>query len=139
MSYLKWAVLALISYSLVAPLIKVATQDIPPNVALVVANTTLVVAGIAVVALSGESVTPYLTHPKSIYVYAAGLFLAIGILAYYQALAAGPISVVVPIFGLFIVVSSVVGFVVLDEPVTTRKLLGIGFAVLALYFTAGQG
>lgn len=139
MSYQQWAILALVSYSMVAPLIKLATEEIPPNVALVVANGTLVVAGLAVLVATDVSVTAYLGHPRAVYMYGAGLFLAVGILAYYRALAAGPVSVVVPIFGMFIVTTAVIGFLFLDEAVTTRKLAGIGFAALAIYLTAGQG
>jgi transporter family protein len=44
---------------------------------------------------------------------------------------------VVPVFGTFIVTSLLLGIVVLDEPASLRKLLGVGFAVLAVYFIAG--
>jgi transporter family protein len=46
------------------------------------------------------------------------------------------VSVVTPIFGLFLVGSAVVGMVALDEPVTARKLAGLGFAGLAVYLTS---
>ena len=60
-----------------------------------------------------------------------------GIITYYRALSLGAVSVVVPIFGLFIVVSSVVGFVFLDEPLTLRKVAGIVLAGVAVYLVAG--
>jgi transporter family protein len=65
--------------------------------------------------------------------YAAGVFLAVGILAYYRALALGPVSVVVPVFGLFLVTSSLVGVVALDEPLTARKGVGVLLALVAVY------
>jgi transporter family protein len=46
------------------------------------------------------------------------------------------VSIVVPIFGLFLVTSSLVGVVALDESLTTRKAAGIGFAMLAVYLTS---
>jgi len=64
--------------------------------------------------------------------YAAGVALTVGILAYYRALAAGPVSVVVPIYGLFIVVSSLVGIVAFDEAVTPRKVAAIALSVVAI-------
>ncbi|MFB6094510.1 MAG: EamA family transporter [Halanaeroarchaeum sp.] len=137
MSYLRWSILALLSYSLVAPLMKVATEEIPTNVAVMLSNTMLVVAAGAIVVLTDDAVLPYLSHPRAPYLYGAGIALAVGILAYYKALSMGPVSTVTPIFGMFLAVSSVVGFVVLGEEVTVRKGLGIAFAVAAVYLTAG--
>ncbi|CQR50263.1 MULTISPECIES: EamA family transporter [Haloferax] len=135
MNYISWAVVALGAYSLVAPLMKVATtgQDkIPSDVAALVANGVLVVATAGVIVVSGQRVTDSVVSPNLPYVLAAGVCLAVGILAYYRALALGPVSVVAPIFGMFLAVSSVVGIVALGEPLTVRKVAGIGFAVLAI-------
>ncbi|WP_136717822.1 EamA family transporter [Halorientalis salina] len=138
MRYLSWALLALAGYTLVAPLVKLATAEIPSDVALLMANGILVVAAVAVVVVSDTPVVTHLTGSHAIYAYAAGVCLTVGILAYYRALAAGPVSAVVPIFGLFIVTSSIVGIVALDEPLTTRKVAGIGFAMVAVYLTGVQ-
>ena len=136
MNYLLWALLALVAYTFVAPLMSVATTEVPSDVAVFITNTMLAVAALAVAVFSREDVTAYLTHTYAPYMYAAGICLAVGILAYYRALALGPVSVVVPIFGMFIVTSSLIGFAVLDEPLTARKAAGIGFAALAIYLTA---
>lgn len=136
MSYLPWAVLALATYSLVAPLMSVATtgsSKIPSDVAALIANGILVAGTVAVILYTNENVAEYLAHPKSPYVYLAGLCLTVGILAYYRALALGPVSVVTPVFGMFLVLSSIAGIVFLDETLTMRKVAGIGFAVLAVY------
>ncbi|MDS0260051.1 EamA family transporter [Haloarcula sp. S1CR25-12] len=136
MRYLIWAVVALLGYTLVPPLVKLATADIPNEVVLLISNGMLVVAGIAIVVASDISVTPYLTHERAIYAYGAGIALTVGIVSYYRALAAGPVSVVVPIFGMFIATSSILGIAVLDEPLTGRKVAGIGLAVAAVYLTS---
>jgi transporter family protein len=137
MNYLPWAVVALAAYTLVPLLMRVATTGtdaIPSDVATIISNSILVVAALAVVAGTNQRVIPHLGSSKLPYAVAAGVFLAIGILAYYRALALGPVSVVTPVFGLFLITSSILGIVVLDESVTARKLMGIGFAVLAIYF-----
>ena len=139
MRYLPWALVALGAYSFVAPLMSVATTGevrIPSTVAAMIANTTLVVGTVAVVAYTGGAVGPYLSHPKTPYVLAGGAFLTVGILAYYRALALGPVSVVVPVFGLFLVVSSVIGVVFLDEAMTARKGAGIVLALVAVYLVS---
>lgn len=138
MNYLLWTLLGLLAYTLVPPLMKVATSEIPPTVALLISNTILVVVTVAVVLVSDQSVAEHLTASKAIYAYGAGLALAVGILAYYTGLSMGPVSVVTPIFGMFLVTSSILGIAFLGETLTARKALGFAFAVAAVYLTAGQ-
>jgi transporter family protein len=138
-SYLPWALLALVAYTLVAPLLSVATTGapkIPSFVAALFTNTILVAATVGLVVYTGENVAAYATHPKAPAVYAAGIALTVGILAYYRALSLGPVSVVAPIFGLFLVTSSVVGVLFLDEPLTARKVSGVGLAIVAVYLVS---
>ena len=136
MNYLAWSLIALASYSIVSPLVSFVTRDVPSTVAALITNGMLAIAALGVVLASGESITPYLSHPKAPYMYLAGVFLAIGILAYYRALALGPVSIVVPIFGLFIVTSSAIGIAFLDEALTARKVAGIALALVAIYLTS---
>ena len=136
MNYLPWAILALVAYTIVPVLMRVATtgsEAIPSDVATVISNSILIVAALAVVGVTGQRVTPHLGSSKLPYALAAGVFLAIGILAYYRALALGPVSVVTPIFGLFLITSSVLGIAFLGESLTARKLAGICLAVVAVY------
>jgi transporter family protein len=136
MRYLLWALVALVGYTLVPPLVKLATAEIPSDVVLVISNGILVVVASGIILASDVSVTPYLTNERAVYAYGAGIALTVGIIAYYRALAAGPVSVVVPIFGMFIATSSIIGIAFLDEPLTARKVAGIGMAVLAVYLTS---
>lgn len=141
MNYLPWAVLALVAYSFVAPLMREATSGsgaIPSDVAALVANAMLVVGTVVVIALTDQRVTTYLRHPDMRLVAAAGVCLTVGILAYYRALARGPVSIVAPIFALFLVGASVVGVVALDEALTLRKAAGMVLAVLAIVLVAGE-
>lgn len=134
----RWALVALATYSLVPPLMKVATRDIPTNVAVFVSNAVLVVTVLGLILVSDAQFLPYLSHPDAAYMYAAGAFVSVGITAYYRALTLGSVSTVTPIFGLFIATSSVIGVVMLDEPATPRKALGVAFALVALYLIVGE-
>lgn len=58
--------------------------------------------------------------------------LGIGIVSYYMALDAGKVSKVVPIFGLYLALSSFYGFFLLGETITVTKMLGLGLAVLSI-------
>ncbi len=140
-TYLPYALLAMGAYALVAPLMRVATTGpnaIPSDVAVVISNTVLIAIAVGVLAYTERGFTTYLGSPKLLHVLAAGVFLGIGILALYRSLALGPVSVVTPIFAMFLVFSSVIGFLFLGESFTARKALGIAFAALAVYLVSGS-
>ena len=140
MNYLPWAVLSLVAYSAVPPLVSAATNGegaVPTTVAVLVSNGILVVVALGLLLWSGDSVAANLDHPKFPLVVVAGVFLTVGILAYYRALALGPVSVVTPVFATFLVGSAVVGVVFLDEAVTARKALAAVFALVAVYLASG--
>ena len=139
-AYLFYALLAMGAYALVPPLMRIATTGsnaIPSDVAVVISNGLLIVMALGVVWYTNQRFTEHLTSPNMVYVLAAGFFLGVGILALYHSLALGPVSVVTPIFAMFLVFSSVIGFFVLGEDFTARKGLGILFAVLAIYLVSG--
>lgn len=135
-NYILWAIVALVAYTLVPPLARLASDQIPSNVVALISNGILVAVALGVVLYTGEFEMGHLTQPRSIYMYAAGVCLAVGILAYYRSLELGPVSIVTPIFGMFLVTSSVIGVVLLDESLTTRKMLGVAFAIAAVYLTS---
>lgn len=130
--YITYSLVALAAYTLVSPLTKLATRDLPSDAVAAVTNGMLAVAALGLTLYAGDSVTRTLTHPDRVYVLGAGICLSVGIIAYYRALKAGPVSVVVPIFGMFLVTSSLVGIAFLDEALTLRKGLGIVLAVVAV-------
>ena len=138
--YLSYALLAMGAYAFVPPLMRVATTGpdaVPSNVAVVVSNTLLVAIALGVLAYTTQEFTTHLSSSKMPYVLAAGLFLGIGILALYHSLSLGPVSVVTPVFAMFLVFSSVIGFFVLGESFTARKALGIVLAAASVYLVSG--
>lgn len=139
MQYLWYALLALGAYTLVAPLTKLATRELPADTVAFVTNGILVLAALGLIVATDRPLLSALTHEHAPYMYAAGVCLAVGIIAYYRALAVGPVSVVVPIFGLFLVASSAIGIVFLDEALTARKATGILLAVVAVFLTTFEG
>jgi transporter family protein len=139
MQYLWYALLALAAYTLVAPLTKLATRELPADTVAFVTNGILVATALGLVVATDKPLVSALTHDHAPYMYAAGVCLAVGIIAYYRALALGPVSVVVPVFGLFLVASSAVGVVFLDEALTLRKATGVLLAVVAVFLTSYEG
>jgi transporter family protein len=137
MNYVGYAVVALVTYGLVAPVVSYAMEDIPSEVAVVITNSILVVMALGVALTQDHSITEYLGHDRFPYLILGGVLLGIGIMAYYKALELGPVSVVVPVYGMFIALSSIMGFLVFEEVLTARKAIGILFGLVAIYLTAG--
>ena len=137
MDYLLWVIVALVAYGLMAPLTSVVTSDVPPAVALFLSTTIFLCLTAVVLVVTGTGTLSDVTSPSAQIVYIAGLFLSAGILAYYQALERGPVSVVVPIYGLFIVGSSIIGIAFLGEELTATRAAGIVVAAAAIYLAAG--
>lgn len=65
------------------------------------------------------------------YAVPVGLVSLIAIIGFYKALSIGPSSVVLPLTNLYVIMPVLFGFVVLKEPVTLIRILGIIFAILA--------
>ncbi len=134
MNYVFLSVIALVTYALVAPLLKIATKEIPPEVAVVVTNSILVLMALSWAKFQGKDFVPYLGLAKPMgLLILAGVLLGVGIIAYYLAISAGPISVVVPIYGLFIVLSAIIGVFFLGETLTLTRVLGLICAALSIY------
>jgi transporter family protein len=136
MNYLIWALIALGAYSLVPPLSKLASNQIPIMTVALIANITITVVNLAIVVYLDERILSSVTSMHGLYALGAGAFLTIGVLSYFHALSIGPVSVVTPIFGLFLVGSAIIGMSFLGEAVTPRKLVGLGFAAIAVYLTS---
>lgn len=135
MRYVLWALGAMASYSSVFLLVKLAQRELPAFTVMTIAILVLLVTTL-VTFLTGDWEPVSLTNRRTLYAVAAGLGLAGAVVGYFRALATGPVSVVVPIYGLFIAGGAALGIVVLNEPLTARKGLGIGFAVLSVVLIA---
>jgi transporter family protein len=60
------------------------------------------------------------------------VFLAIGVLTLYIAIQRGPISVVMPIYGLNAMITAVLGILFLHEAVSVGKVVGLALATAAI-------
>jgi transporter family protein len=73
---------------------------------------------------------------SALWAYATGIALTVAVASLFRALSLGPASVVVPIYGMFIVGGAILGIVFLNEPPNMRKLLGIALAIISIYLIA---
>ena len=142
-SYLLWAAIGMIGYSVTAMMVKLATQSgrfssyfvLMISSAMVVAtSTTITFVRGDIKAFSRENFASI----DGIFAIGAGVALVIAVVFYFLALSEGPTSVVVPIYGMFIVGGALLGLVLLHEPLTLRKALGIFLAAISIYLIAGH-
>jgi uncharacterized membrane protein len=90
----------------------------------------------AVVYATDRGVRPPLATFK--YSVAAALLLLSATILLLRAVAAGQASVLVPIAQMGFIVAALLGIVVLHEPITTRKVIGLGLALSALAALVGS-
>jgi transporter family protein len=117
-----------------------ATAMISPRVATVVFNVVIVAVALCWTKILGERILPVLKQGTPVwYTLAAGFLFAIGILALAEALARGPATTVVPIWGSYIVVTAILAMIFLDAPMNIAKGIGIGFAFLGIVMISLKG
>ena len=142
-SYLLWAVIGMIGYSVTAMLVKLATQSgrFSSYFVLMIASGMVVATSTAITILRGDIKTfsrDNFASSDGMLVLGAGVALVIAVVFYFLALSEGPTTIVVPIYGMFIVGGAVLGLVFLHEPFTLRKALGILLAAISIYLIAGH-
>ena len=136
MNHVFWALVAMGCYSFAFLFMKISLQDLPTFTVMPIAVGTLALIATAVAVLFGEWSVPSLASRPVGFALAAGVCLAGAVVGYFRALSTGPVSVVVPIFGMFLVGGALLGIVVLGEGVTARKGLGVAFGAVAVVLIA---
>lgn len=141
MNHIGWALLGMAGYSAVTLLVKLATRDggFKAFAVLAIATSIVAVAAVANAVLGGfftDKTAGDFLKPGALYAYAAGIALTIAVGSLFKGLSVGPASVVVPIYGMFILGGSLLAVVFLGEPMTARKILGLTLCVVGVYFVA---
>lgn len=128
------ALLAMIIYGFWGFFPKIAVSYISPKSALVYQVAGALLVGIIVLAQVGFRPD---THPKGVvFALLTGVAGVLGTLFYYGAARAGNISVVASLTALYPIITILLAFLVLREPITAKQLLGIVFAMTAIALVA---
>jgi len=142
-SYLLWAGIGMIGYSVTALLVKLATQSgrFSSYFVLMVSSAMVVATSTTITILRGDMKAFSRNNFGStdgLFALGTGVALVVAVVFYFLALSEGPASVVVPIYGMFIIGGAALGLVFLHEPFTLRKALGILLAAISVYLIAGH-
>lgn len=133
----------MIGYSVTALLVKLATQSgrFSSYFVLMVSSAMVVATSTTITILRGDIRAfsrDNFSSTDGLFALGTGVALVVAVVFYFLALSEGPASVVVPIYGMFIVGGAVLGLIFLHEPFTLRKVLGILLAAISVYLIAGH-
>ena len=141
MNHIAWALTGMIGYSLTTLFVKLATRD-GTLAGFRVLAVAVVIVGVVVWAATlstgGASASAWkgLRGANLAWTLAAGVALAVAVSSLFRALSLGPASVVVPIYGMFILGGALLGIVLLGEALTAAKALGMVLAVAGIVLIA---
>lgn len=141
MNDIVWALIGMAGYSSTTLFVKLATRDHSLSGIRVLALSVLIVfvsVWVSTLATGGTSLAAWrgLRGANIIWTIAAGISLAIAVSSLFRALAMGPASVVVPIYGMFIVGGALLGVFFLGEPLPWTKCVGLVLAVAGVFLIA---
>lgn len=130
-SSLALGLLATVAWGFWAFFAKLATRSGHPATILLVTYVVASSVGAAFF-LTGPG-TVEMTNRDLLFAVAAGVSTGVGSVLYYLGLSNGDVGRISTIVALYFVVSVLLGVLVLDEALTTRKVAGIGFGIVAVF------
>lgn len=135
--YIAWTLIAMAAYAVMVILLKFSLRSIPPEAAVFVTNTFLVVGAFLWAIYRGVKITDHLgMNQPTLLLVISGLALTVAIVSQYVALSRGPVSTVYPLFGMNIAIVAVLGFLILSEPVSIQRIAGVILAAGAIFLLA---
>ena len=134
MSAFLWALLRAGIWGIVPLMEKVGLGEAPPTAGVVVRSLGVTVGLVVGAWVWAPWEALRAMSWTSMLLLALGGLLAsfVGQLAFYHALKAGALSQVTPVAGAYPLVAALLGWVVLREPLTLPRLLGVVFVVLGV-------
>lgn len=130
MDYIKYTFIALVGWGFWAIGSKMMTRHFNTS------STSFWIALSGIVFLSIYLVfqRDLMVNKHVLYAVPIGLVSLVAILGFYKALKIGPASVVFPLTNMYVIFPVLYGFIFLKETITTTRILGIVFAIIATVF-----
>lgn len=134
MSAFAWAVLTAAIWGVVPLLEKVGLGHAPPAAGVWVRSVGVVIGWAVLSCVATPWAAVHALSWRAKLLLAGGGLLAsfVGQMAFYHALRAGAMSQVTPVAGAYPLVAALLGWVLLREPFTVSRLLGVAFIVLGV-------
>lgn len=130
MDYRVYCTISLVCWGLWAYFSKVLTRSLSPIILVFFTS----VGSMTAICLYTILRTKLVANVSVFWAMLVGLLSALATIFFYQALAKGPASVVVPWTGLYFIVPVILGFALLKETITVNHIIGIVSAIVAIVF-----
>jgi len=131
MGYLPLTFISVLSLGVYYFLVKIISVHVASPVILFCGTIVISVVTFLYLRLSKTPIIPerriYIVHS-----FLVSIPLVIALLAIYIAIARGPVSVVLPVYGLNALITAFLGIIVLREKVSLQRVLGLICAVSAI-------
>ena len=128
-----YALLSALFAALIAIFAKIGMKDINPNLATAIRTTVILLLTWGIVLCSGRlNEIKGVSHHTWRFLLLSGIATGLSWLFYFKALQTGDVSRVAPIDKLSVVITILLAFFLLKEPVNTKVIIG------ALLITAGS-
>jgi bacterial/archaeal transporter family protein len=126
-AYILWALIGMLGYSFTTLFVKLAvrTGHISSFMVLAIATVMVAASSVAIVAARGElsPIHGQFDLTAVLWACAAGIALTVAVSSLFRALSLGPATIVVPLYGMFIIGGAALGVLFLHEPMTWQKAL----------------
>jgi bacterial/archaeal transporter family protein len=133
----KWKIFAIVSMlfaGLTSVIAKFGMKNLSSDVALSIRTTVVFLIVVTNAFLLNNAVTEIKQAPKSnlIFLAISGITTSLSWIFYYRAMKEGQVSYVASIDKASIVVTLLLSFIILKEPITTKLLIGAGFILIGM-------
>jgi len=139
-AYILWALTGMVGQSFAALFVKLAlrTGHISSFMVLAIATVMAAASSVAIVVARGE-LRP--AHDQFDWIAvlgacAAGIALTVAVSSLLRSLSLGPATIVMPLYGIFVIGGAALGVLILHEPMTWQKALGLAAAVAGNYLVS---
>ncbi len=135
MGFQVWAVLSALFAGITAILAKKGVEDVPPNLAVAVRVTVVLVLAWAIALATKQVRVGSINSRAWIYLATSGLATGASWMCYFRALKLGPVAKVAPIDKLSFVIAMILGFVILHEKPSLNLIGGAVLIVSGVLLT----
>ncbi|MFC1907894.1 EamA family transporter [Chloroflexota bacterium] len=131
MNYLPLVLITMVLFGIHYFFAKVVSSQVPISVVALAGSIVCIPVLLAYIWFNNIPLIPQ-NRVYIVYAFVIGIPLAIGILTLYMAIARGPVSVVMPIYGLNAMITVLLGILILHEPLSPQRIIGIILAISAI-------
>ena len=133
-----WAIFALFSAifaAITSILAKIGLENVNSNLAVAIRTVVVLALAWAIVFISGaQSEISSISRRSFIFLVLSGIATGLSWLCYYRALQLGPASRVIPIDKSSVVFGMILAFVILQETITVKAIIGGSLIAIGTFF-----